>query len=166
MKTFTQNDPPSDAEFDRLGDFLKSCKGGSGMIVGQLDGFFAARTPPRSRLLRSMEHVKEHGHCEATERINERREKHRRRNQTAQDIKEGEDERPQQESRLQNSSDQCQQCRILECHDSEYERWQCWPQLWLLLENEFVPGFLTEPSQTVADEHEKSAGHRSGWLML
>lgn len=27
MKVFTQNDPLTDAELDRLGDFLKSCKG-------------------------------------------------------------------------------------------------------------------------------------------
>ena len=28
MKMFSQNDPLTDAELDRLGDFLKSCKGG------------------------------------------------------------------------------------------------------------------------------------------
>jgi Uncharacterised protein family (UPF0149) len=42
MRTFTQNDPLTDAELDRLGDFLKSCKGGRAMNVEQLDGFFAA----------------------------------------------------------------------------------------------------------------------------
>ena len=42
MKTFTQNDPLTDAELDRLGDFLKSCKGGMAMNVEALDGFFAA----------------------------------------------------------------------------------------------------------------------------
>ncbi|HYW39251.1 MAG TPA: UPF0149 family protein [Terriglobales bacterium] len=42
MKTFTQNDPLTDAELDRLGDFLKSCKGGRAMNVEALDGFFAA----------------------------------------------------------------------------------------------------------------------------
>ena len=42
MKVFTQHDPLTDAELDRLGDFLKSCKGGQAMNVEQLDGFFAA----------------------------------------------------------------------------------------------------------------------------
>ena len=42
MTTFTQNDPLTDAELDRLGDFLESCKGGGAMNVEQLDGFFAA----------------------------------------------------------------------------------------------------------------------------
>ena len=42
MRTFTQNEPLTDTELDRLGDFLKSCKGGKAMNVEQLDGFFAA----------------------------------------------------------------------------------------------------------------------------
>jgi uncharacterized protein len=42
MKTFIQNDPPTDAELDRLGDFLKGCKGGEAMNLEELDGFFAA----------------------------------------------------------------------------------------------------------------------------
>jgi yecA family protein len=42
MKTFTQHDQLTDAELDRLADFLKSCKGGRAMNVEQLDGFFAA----------------------------------------------------------------------------------------------------------------------------
>ena len=42
MRTFTQNEPLTDAELDRLGDFLKSCKGGRAMNVEELDGFFAA----------------------------------------------------------------------------------------------------------------------------
>ena len=42
MRTFTQNEPLTDAELDRLGDFLKSCKGGKAMNVEALDGFFAA----------------------------------------------------------------------------------------------------------------------------
>jgi uncharacterized protein len=42
MKTFTQNEPLTDAEVDRLGDFLKGCKGGKAMNVETLDGFFAA----------------------------------------------------------------------------------------------------------------------------
>ena len=42
MRMFTQNEPVTDAEFDRLGDFLKSCKGGKAMNVEELDGFFAA----------------------------------------------------------------------------------------------------------------------------
>jgi uncharacterized protein len=42
MKTFTQPEPLTDAELDRLGDFLKSCKDGKAMNVEALDGFFAA----------------------------------------------------------------------------------------------------------------------------
>ena len=42
MKMFTQNEPLTDAELDRLGDFLKGCKGGRAMNVEALDGFFAA----------------------------------------------------------------------------------------------------------------------------
>jgi len=42
VRTFTQNEPLTEAELDRLGDFLKSCKGGKAMNVGTLDGFFAA----------------------------------------------------------------------------------------------------------------------------
>ena len=42
MQTSTQPDPLTDAELDRLSDFLKSCKGGKAMNVEELDGFFAA----------------------------------------------------------------------------------------------------------------------------
>jgi uncharacterized protein len=42
MRTFTQNEPLTDAELDCLGDFLKGCKGGKAMNVEALDGFFAA----------------------------------------------------------------------------------------------------------------------------
>ncbi len=42
MRTFTDKEVLNDAELDRLGDFLKSCKGGKAMNVEQLDGFFAA----------------------------------------------------------------------------------------------------------------------------
>jgi hypothetical protein len=42
MKTFTQNEPLTDAELDHLGDFLESCKGGRAMNVEALDGFFSA----------------------------------------------------------------------------------------------------------------------------
>jgi len=42
MTTFTQPEPLTDAELDRLGDFLKGCKGGKAMNVERLDGFFAA----------------------------------------------------------------------------------------------------------------------------
>jgi len=42
IKTFTQHEPLTDAELDRLGDFLKGCKGGGAMNVETLDGFFAA----------------------------------------------------------------------------------------------------------------------------
>jgi uncharacterized protein len=42
LKTVTRNEPLTDAELDRLGDFLKSCKGGREMNVEALSGFFAA----------------------------------------------------------------------------------------------------------------------------
>ena len=42
MQTFTQNEPLTDAELDRLGAFLKSCKGGNAMNLEEVDGFFAA----------------------------------------------------------------------------------------------------------------------------
>ena len=42
MTIFTKPEPLNDAELDRLGDFLRSCKGGKAMNVEQLDGFFAA----------------------------------------------------------------------------------------------------------------------------
>src|SRR5258708_29529841 len=42
MIPFTQNEPLTDAELDRLGDVLKNCKGGRAMNVEALDGFFAA----------------------------------------------------------------------------------------------------------------------------
>ena len=42
MRTFTQNEPLTYAELDRLGDFLKSCKGGKAMNLEEVDGFFAA----------------------------------------------------------------------------------------------------------------------------
>jgi uncharacterized protein len=42
MRTFAQPEPLTDAELDRLGDFLEGCKGGRAMNVEQLDGFFAA----------------------------------------------------------------------------------------------------------------------------
>jgi hypothetical protein len=37
MRTVTQNEPLTDAEFNRLGDFLKSCKGGRAMNVSSRD---------------------------------------------------------------------------------------------------------------------------------
>jgi uncharacterized protein len=42
VRTFAQNKRLSDGELDRLGTFLKSCKGGRAMNVEQVDGFFAA----------------------------------------------------------------------------------------------------------------------------
>jgi uncharacterized protein len=42
MKMSTQNEPLTDAELDRLGAFLKTCKGGKAMNIEVLDGFFAA----------------------------------------------------------------------------------------------------------------------------
>jgi uncharacterized protein len=42
MRAFPQIQPLTDAELDRLGDFLESCKGGNAMKIEQLDGFFSA----------------------------------------------------------------------------------------------------------------------------
>ena len=42
MTIFTKPEPLTDAELDRLGDFLRSCKGGKAMNLEELDGFFAA----------------------------------------------------------------------------------------------------------------------------
>ena len=42
MKPFTHPDPLTNSELDRLGDFLKSCKGGMAMNLEELDGFFSA----------------------------------------------------------------------------------------------------------------------------
>jgi len=42
MTVFTKLERLSDAELDRLGNFLKSCKGGKAMNIEEMDGFFAA----------------------------------------------------------------------------------------------------------------------------
>ncbi len=42
MGIFAQNGPLTDAEINRLGEFLKACTGGKAMNVEELDGFFAA----------------------------------------------------------------------------------------------------------------------------
>jgi len=42
MKTFAQHEPLTDAEFDGIGKFLKSCKDSKAMNLEELDGFFAA----------------------------------------------------------------------------------------------------------------------------
>ena len=65
-----------------------------------------AKLSPKSRLLRSVEHAKEHHDAEGAKRIDKGREQHDRRNHVPQDIEEGEDERPQQKSRHQNRPDQ------------------------------------------------------------
>jgi len=42
LRHCTKSEPLTEAELDRLGDFLDCCKGGKAMNVEQLDGFFAA----------------------------------------------------------------------------------------------------------------------------
>jgi uncharacterized protein len=42
VNAFPQTSPLSDTELDRLGIFLKGCKGGRAMNIEELDGFFAA----------------------------------------------------------------------------------------------------------------------------
>jgi hypothetical protein len=47
VKTFGSNEPLTDAELDRLGSFLKGCKGGKAMNIEALDGFFAPSSRDR-----------------------------------------------------------------------------------------------------------------------
>ena len=42
MPPLANNEPLTDAEFDRVGRFLKDCNGGNAMNIEELDGFFAA----------------------------------------------------------------------------------------------------------------------------
>jgi hypothetical protein len=42
MTVFGQNEPLTEAEFDRLTEFLKGCAGGKARNVEELDGFLAA----------------------------------------------------------------------------------------------------------------------------
>jgi uncharacterized protein len=42
MGIFAKNEPLTDAEFERLGNFLKGCQGGKAMNIEELDGFFSA----------------------------------------------------------------------------------------------------------------------------
>jgi len=42
MAIFAQNEPLTEAELDRLGQFLLGCKTGKAMSIEELDGFFAA----------------------------------------------------------------------------------------------------------------------------
>jgi yecA family protein len=42
MGTFADNEPLTDAELDRLGDFLASCRSEKAMTLQELDWFFAA----------------------------------------------------------------------------------------------------------------------------
>ena len=42
MKAFDQHEPLSDAELDRLVEFLRKCKGGKAMNIEEADGFFSA----------------------------------------------------------------------------------------------------------------------------
>ena len=42
MRAFDQPEPLTGAELDRLGEFLRKCKGGKAMNIEELDGFFSA----------------------------------------------------------------------------------------------------------------------------
>lgn len=42
MRIFVQNEPLTEAELDRLRQFLKNCKDGKAMNIEEMDGFFAA----------------------------------------------------------------------------------------------------------------------------
>ena len=42
MRSFDQPEPLTDAALDRLGEFLRKCKGGKAMNIEALDGFFSA----------------------------------------------------------------------------------------------------------------------------
>jgi yecA family protein len=63
MGTFTDNEPLSDGEFDRLEDFLKSCKGGKAMNVEELDGFFAALIAGPENVMPSSPPILSHRLC-------------------------------------------------------------------------------------------------------
>jgi len=51
MRIFAQNEPLTDAEFDRLAEFLKGCAGGKAINVEELDGFFAALVSRQERVV-------------------------------------------------------------------------------------------------------------------
>src|ERR1019366_2192283 len=63
MKTFTQHEPLTDAELDRLAEFLKSCKSGKGMKVEQLDGCFTRGMGMRHDGWAELVNDEEHGGC-------------------------------------------------------------------------------------------------------
>jgi Uncharacterised protein family (UPF0149) len=42
VRPFIKPEPLTEAELDRLGEFLDCCEGGKAMNVEELDGFFAA----------------------------------------------------------------------------------------------------------------------------
>ena len=42
MRSFDQPEPLTDAALDRLGEFLRKCKGGKAMNIEEIDGFFSA----------------------------------------------------------------------------------------------------------------------------
>ena len=42
MRIFSQNEPLTETEWERLEEFLRSCKGSRAMNIEELDGFFAA----------------------------------------------------------------------------------------------------------------------------
>lgn len=42
MTIYSRNEPLTETELDRLGQFLKNCKGGKAMNIEELDGFFSA----------------------------------------------------------------------------------------------------------------------------
>ena len=63
MNPFSKPEPLTEAELDRLGDFLKSCKGGRAMNLEQLDGFFAALIAgPEMVVPSSLLHPSDEGH--------------------------------------------------------------------------------------------------------
>jgi len=49
MTIFTKRESLNDAELNRLGAFLRGCKGGRAMNLEELDGFFAALIAGRNR---------------------------------------------------------------------------------------------------------------------
>ncbi len=73
-------------------------------------------------LLRAMEDVEKNGHSQAAKCINERGKQRHRRNQIPQDVEEGEDEIPEQESRHQYRPHECQQRRIFQSHGGSMKR--------------------------------------------
>jgi hypothetical protein len=75
-----------------------------------------ARRAAQKLRLRSVEHEKEYRQRKTGKCIDEGGEQRHSGRQSSQNIEKVEDERPHRKGRYQHGPNQCQQCRILECH--------------------------------------------------